>query len=290
MPESADGLNMQWMTLGDIYYKTISYAQNHEDVLLGRVFPQSEGFYLDVGANHPVFHSVTKLFYERGWRGINIEPSPVVYSHLIEDRPRDVNLNVGLADRDGILNFYESMSRHGWSTFRPELAEGYRAQGVPMVERTVPVTTLAKVCERHVDRTIDFLKIDAEGFEREVLLGADFSRWRPRVLLIENAWPEAWEPLIAGLDYRQAAFDGLNRYYVRGEDEHLLPAFASTANVLDNFVPYEYLRLFQEFADRIERSKPSVIVGLKNDARRVVRKLRSTVRGLALRGPGRKAS
>jgi FkbM family methyltransferase len=279
MPRATDDLRMHWMTMDDIKCKTISYAQNSEDILLSRVLPGPVGFYLDVGANHPVFHSVTKLFHDRGWQGINIEPSPVVFEQLAEARSRDINLNVGLADHDGLLTFFESPTHHGWSTFRPELAEHYRGQGVTMTERTVPVTTLAKVCEEHVDRTIDFLKIDAEGFEREILLGADFRRWRPRVLLIENAWPEAWEPLLDGIDYRPAAFDGLNRFYVRSEDSQLLPAFAATANALDNFIPYEYVRLLQEIADRGESRKFTVIDALRNDARRVAHRLRTAVRG-----------
>jgi FkbM family methyltransferase len=283
MLKDRDALHMNWMTLEDVSHKTVSYAQNQEDVLLGRAFREKDGFYVDVGANHPVFHSVTKLFYDRGWRGINIEPSPLVYDHLAKERPRDLNLNVGLASRDGMLTFYEALTYHGWSTFRPELAAHYRNQNVPIAERSVPVTTLAKVCEEHVDRTIDFLKIDAEGFEREILLGADFSRWRPRVLLIENAWPADWEALLEGIDYRMAAFDGINRFYVRVEDENLLPAFASTTNVLDNFIPYEYVRLFQEFKDRIESSNPSVIDALRRDARRVGRKIRSAIRGISFR-------
>ena len=187
-----DGLTMHWMGLEDVFAKVVSYSQNYEDILLSRAFREPTGFYIDIGANHPIFHSVTKLFYDRGWRGINIEPSPVVFDRLAADRPRDINLNLGISNQAGILTFYESLVYHGWSTFRPDLAEHYRRQGVAMAERAIPVTTLARVCEEHVRGPIDFLlKIDAEGFEREVLLGADFERWRPRVMLIENSWPEA---------------------------------------------------------------------------------------------------
>jgi FkbM family methyltransferase len=276
-------LAMHWMTLEEVYAKTISYAQNYEDILLARVLPEPDGFYIDIGANHPVFHSVTKLFSERGWRGINAEPSQVVFQLLAEDRPRDINLNVGLGSSVGMMTFFEATERHGWSTFRPELSEHYRGQGVEIAELSVPVTTLAKVCEEHVDRTIDFLKIDAEGFEREILLGADFSRWRPRILVIENAWPETWEPLIDGFDYLPATFDGLNRFYVRSEDRDLLPAFASTANVLDNFVPYEYVRLFREASERRGSTMPNVIQSIQKDARRVARKIHRAVRGLSSR-------
>ena len=278
---------MHWLRLEDLPGKTISYAQNHEDILLARAFPKAEGLFLDVGANHPVFHSITKLFSDRGWSGINVEPSPVVFEALRADRPGQINLNGGASDAPGSLAFFESTVYHGWSTFRPDLAEHYRSLGVAMVERSIPVVTLAEICERHVgDRTIDFLKIDAEGFERQVLLGADFGRWRPRVLLIENSWPETWESLIDGLDYRLAAFDGLNRFYVRAEDPDLLPAFASTVNVLDNFVPYEYVRLIEGMAHDLHR-KWSLIGALRHDGPRVARRLRAVM--ARFKGPGRRA-
>src|SRR2546422_7104389 len=73
-----------------------SYSQNAEDVRLWRVLQDlDDGFYVDVGAGHPNLDSVTQLFYERGWSGINIEPGPH-YADLAENRPRDVNLRVAV--------------------------------------------------------------------------------------------------------------------------------------------------------------------------------------------------
>jgi FkbM family methyltransferase len=205
----------------------LSHAQNLEDVLLSRVFPHDDGFYIDVGANDPEYHSVTKLLYDRGWSGINIEPMPAMCARLRDARQRDVTLNVGLASREAELTFFETPTIHGWSTFSPALAASYRERGIEVTERPVPVTTLALVCERWAARPIDFLKIDVEGFEREVLAGGDWARWRPRVVLVENAWPQEWEPLILGADYFFAASDRLNRYYLRAEDRDLLAAFAA---------------------------------------------------------------
>ena len=84
--------------------------------------------------------------------------------------------------------------------------------------RSVPVTTLAALCERYVDQPIDFLKVDVEGHEREVLEGSDWSRWRPRVVLIEGLDPSPWEHLVLGSGYLFATFDGINHFYVRDED------------------------------------------------------------------------
>ena len=225
-----------------------SYAQNHEDVLLARLFPPGvPGFYIDVGAMDPGMHSVTKLFSDRGWTGVNVEPAAAPFERLQAGRPRDVNLNVGLSDLEGELTLFESDPNAGWSTFSPDLAAQHRDAGIPLIERTVPVMTLAQVCQKYVTDTIDFISIDVEGHERQVLEGGDWRTWRPRVVLVEATEPNStitthqpWEHLLLEADYVFAAFDGLNRYYVRAEDEHLAAALATPVSVLDNYVPHHY--------------------------------------------------
>jgi FkbM family methyltransferase len=225
----------------------ISYAQNHEDVLLRRVLADNDdGFYVDVGANDPVRDSVTKHFYDRRWRGINIEPQSGHYGRLCSHRPEDVNLNVGLSDRETALDLWECVSNDALSTFSPTLAGIWRENGLTFVKRRVPVMTLARVCDEFVDRPIDFLKIDVEGHEREVIEGGDWSRWRPRVVLVEATEPERWEPRILAADYLFAAFDGLNQYYVRAEDSPLIARFRAPVCLLDDFIPYEHQRIVEE--------------------------------------------
>ena len=232
-----------------------SYAQNREDVLLDRLFPRGlKGFYVDVGANDPVVHSVTKHFYDLGWRGVNIEPSFAGFQRLQEARPRDVNLNLGLSDREDTLTFYEfPPGLSGVSTFSAEQAAWHLEQGHAAQERVVPVTTLAKICADHVDGEIDFLSIDVEGYEREVIEGGDWSRWRPRVVVVEATQPmttnpthQQWEHILLSADYAFANFDGLNRYYVRREDAHLADGLATPANVSDHFVPFEHTKPLED--------------------------------------------
>ncbi len=231
----------------------ISYAQNREDVLLRRLFPdQPTGFYIDVGANLPTDCSVTKHFYDRGWFGVNIEPGHV-FKELQAERPHDINLNVGLSDRKGSLAFYEFPSVSGLSTFSPEEGQVHQSRGLEVVVRSVPVTTLAAVCARYVDRTIDFISIDVEGYEQQVLEGGDWRRWRPRVVLVEATRPnttipthQLWEPILLRANYLFAYFDGLNRFYVRAEDRELLKALQAPVNVFDDFVPYEFVKHHRE--------------------------------------------
>jgi FkbM family methyltransferase len=244
----------------------ISYAQNHEDVLLNRLFPEgSNGFYIDVGACHPVAHSVTKLFYERGWHGVNVEPIPRIFEMLAHDRQRDINLNIGISNREGTSKFHECLAEPGSSTFCEEQALDLRRHGYELVEYSIPVTTLARVCEQYAGDTIEFLKIDVESYEREVLEGADWSRYRPRVVLVEATRPntnvpshEQWEPLLLAADYVFAFFDGLNRYYLRAEDRDLLALLAVPANVFDQYQIYEYHWQIGELRHALEASQEYV--------------------------------
>ncbi|WP_169975384.1 FkbM family methyltransferase [Tautonia rosea] len=228
----------------------ISYAQNAEDVLLNRVFAgRNQGFYIDVGAHDPIHNSVTKHFYEQGWSGINIEPEQEteLFDRLQKDRPRDINMNLGLSNQDRTLTFYQTLSAPGWSTFSPAQGAEMARWGFEFVERSIPVTTLARVCEQHVlpGQEIDFLKVDAESHEREVIEGGDWNRWRPVIVLVEDNGTDVWEPLLLGVEYLFAAFDGINRYYVRSEDRQLLDRFAAPVNVTDEYVPFRYHRLHQ---------------------------------------------
>lgn len=233
----------------------VSYAQNHEDVLLDRAFPRGHaGFYIDVGANDPVVNSVTKHFYDLGWRGINIEPLPAQFEALQAARERDVNLNIGLSDSAGEATFYEFPPElNAISTFSAEEAERHAGNGQPSFARTVATRTLAQVCTEHASGAIDFLSIDVEGHEQAVLSGNDWERWRPRVILVEATQPattvpvhERWEPILLEAGYLFATFDGLNRYYVRPEDAELKEALAVPVNVTDDYIPHGLNKVIHE--------------------------------------------
>lgn len=224
----------------------VSYSQNGEDVLLWRALGHvKHGYYIDVGANDPVEHSVTKAFYERGWRGISIEPLPSFHQAFEEQRPHDVNLAIAAGASDGELTLYDVPAVRGWASPEASVAEMHRAEGHEVAEITVPVRTLASVCEEHVRGEIHFLKVDVEGFEGEVLRGMDFARWRPWVLVIEATLPnsretnhDSWEHLVTSQRYRFAWFDGLNRYYVAEEHAELLAHLNIQPNVFDEFISH----------------------------------------------------
>ncbi|MCY2964675.1 MAG: FkbM family methyltransferase [Planctomycetota bacterium] len=224
----------------------ISYSQNREDVLLNRLFPPGyKGFYVDVGANHPIQGSVTAHFYTaREWRGVNIEPTDV-YNDIVSVRTRDTNLNCAVSSQSGESTFYEFPASTGVSTFSADLAKTAEEK-LKIAPRThsVPVKTLEQICGEHASGQIDFMSIDVEGHERQVIAGGNWRKYRPRVVLVEATLPhtsipchQEWEPLLLSADYLFATFDGLNRYYVRAEDRDLIPLLAVPVNVFDDFVP-----------------------------------------------------
>jgi FkbM family methyltransferase len=221
----------------------ISFAQNFEDVMLWRIFrDQPNGFYVDVGAADPVRNSVTKWFYDLGWSGINIEPHPEFFKALQLQRARDTNLNCGVGAAKGEASFAELPLRE-WSSFDGNARSEAVARGETIVERITPILSLNDIFEHHGGgRTIDFLKIDVEGWERQVLSGLDLLRHRPTVLLIEathQGSPEPnsadWEQILTVANYCPIYFDGLNKFYVPRDKIELARHFAVPPNVFDAF-------------------------------------------------------
>lgn len=224
----------------------VSFAPMAEDIVLWRALgSRPPGFYVDVGAHHPIGSSVTKIFYNEGWSGINIEPITLLLDLFDDDRPRDINLAIGISDQHGEMEFFEVDSDQQRSTFDPGLAEIYRNEGRKVTAKRVPVVPLNEVLEQHAgDREIDFLKIDAEGHEASVIRSIDLSRWRPHVIVGEASpfIPNPWTTTITDAGYRPALFDGINRYFV--SDEHwdeLGVALSYPACPNDNYDSFDHL-------------------------------------------------
>jgi FkbM family methyltransferase len=216
--------------------------------MLWRAFrDKKSGFYIDVGANHPQIDSVTKSFYDRGWRGINIEPVDSEFDLLVRDRARDINLKVAVGRESGSIPLY-SFPGTGLSTLSEDNAQSHVKAGHVMEECRIPVLTLAEICREHDAREFEFLKIDVEGWEREVLLGADFKTFRPQIVLVESTLPglqesnhHEWEPILTEANYHFVWFDGLNRFYVSGERVEAFGGFFKLPpNIFDGFVSQSF--------------------------------------------------
>ena len=246
-----------------------SYAQNFEDVLLNRVFgEETAGTYIDVGAADPELDSVTKAFYDRGWSGINIDPLPASYNRLVQERSRDVNLQIAVGSAAGESTFHVVDAYPELSTTVAAIAEQYADSGRVLNEVQVQVRTLAAICADHITGPVHFLKIDVEGAEAEVLRGADFTTVRPWIVLVESVTfgsstgeTPAWDSILRDADYAFAYFDGLNRFYVAAEHAtRLIGFFALPVNVRDDFT------VATEDLANLAMSRIADLLGLSNTA------------------------
>jgi FkbM family methyltransferase len=211
----------------------LSYSQNLEDYHLSIAFAgQASGTYIDIGAGHPIADNVSFWFYERGWRGVVVEPQVKLVALYARLRPRDVAV-AGLIGREcGEMDFHIVDRLHGLSTAKEGVAQVAQAFGVDYQTVRMPTTTLAELCETHDLGTIDFLKIDVEGAEGDVLFGGDWERFRPKVVVAEAIAPmtsepswQQWEPFLVAQRYRFVLFDTLNRFYVAEEHPEIMDRF-----------------------------------------------------------------
>ncbi|MFC4892653.1 FkbM family methyltransferase [Pseudofrancisella aestuarii] len=239
----------------------ISYAQNFEDVILWRVLKHIEnGFYIDIGAWSPDVDSVTKWFYDQGWHGINIEPNPDFYNKYISSRPNDKNIKKAVSSEKGVMDMF-FCDNPGLSSLDESVVKQHERLGFGSQKEEVEVTTLNDIFQKYVkvDSSVHFLKIDVEGFEKNVIKGNDWEKNRPWVLVVEATLPMSqeenyieWEPILLNVGYLLAYADGLNRYYVAKEHGELLEKFKYPPNVFDNFKLFSQLNAEQR-ADQAER-------------------------------------
>ena len=184
-------LKKYYRKLRYFFTRRISYAQHGEDILLESLLhgKKGPGFYVDIGAHHPHRFSNTLLFYKKGWRGINIDAMPGSMKPFRMFRRRDINLEVGVGLQSGPLKFY-AFEEPAYNTFSPHLVNDAEfLKRVPLkAVHEVPVFTLAALLDKHLpeNTVIDFLSIDAEGFDLDVLKSNNWQRYRPVYILVEE--------------------------------------------------------------------------------------------------------
>lgn len=211
-----------------------TYAQYNEDIILLALFDGvDKGFYVDVGANSPVTDSATKIFYDKGWSGINIEPIQKFYDQLQKDRPEDVNLCLGAGEKTGTATLREFVKLPGHSTFS-DAEKKQHSSSSAYTDYQVPIKPLKDIfAEQKVER-INFLKVDVEGFEHEVMAGNDWSKYRPEVVCIEaNHEAKSWRAILTNNNYKLFIADGLNEYHIAKEAWDRTKDFAEKVIKLD---------------------------------------------------------
>jgi FkbM family methyltransferase len=172
-------------------FVNLSYSQEGEDLFLKRFFAdKKEGFFIDVGAHHPKRFSNTYIFYQKGWRGINIDAMPNSMKAFDEIRKEDINLEIGISSETNQELTYHILSEPALNTFSEEIVAGHLSMAKVVVKEKIkiPVQTLKQVLDIHLlqDQKIDFMSVDVEGLDLNVLQSNDWETYRPTILVVES--------------------------------------------------------------------------------------------------------
>jgi len=219
-----------------------SYSQNLEDVMLYRVLKHiDKGFYVDIGAGDPLVNSVTKLFYDMGWHGINVEPVEDAYNELVEKRPRDINIRATISDYNGVMPLYHVTDFSEISTTNRMTAWTLQLRGHHVKKIDTRCYTLDNIIATCNVKKIHFLKIDVEGEEANIINGFSF-KVRPWIIVVEaldyltKNKNTPYEDRIKSFDYSLVYEDGLNQFYLANEHKELKPLFRYPVNISDSYV------------------------------------------------------
>lgn len=181
----------------EIYRKYIlqllfnSYSQLGEDVFIDKYFGgKSNGYYVDVGAYDPDRFSNTKRFYQKGWRGINVEPNYNNFKKFLVSRSEDININVGVGLEEKTSIFYDffpdTLSTFSQTEARENILNGF----ILREKRKVKVNKLEKILNQYSKRkSIDFLSIDTEGYDYQVLQSNNWRKYKPKLICVEKGKP-----------------------------------------------------------------------------------------------------
>lgn len=228
------------------YLLSFSHERNMEDIILYHALKRKKIFWIDVGANDPVFASVTKFFSLGGGHGINIEPQQLYINKYMVDRPNDINLSIGISNTHGKITLFGKGESASFNSNNKDI----RGLGTQNVE----VWTLQEVCDKYIEpeQEIHLLKIDVEGWEKQCLEGMNFEKYHPWVLCIEAAEPTGdnlgyvmWEDIVIRNGYVFAGKKYANRYYV----------LADKKDILDRFKDIEYLQKYYDITFWTERKR-----------------------------------
>lgn len=166
-----------------------TYSQEGEDVVLAGYFrAKRKGFYVDIGAHHPFRFSNTYLFYKMGWSGINVDATPGSMKLFKKYRPRDINIEVPISNSHKNLNYY-MFDESALNSFSSTLSKDRAAHTRYKIEKVVKLKPkkLSEILNNKLpsNQKIDFMSIDVEGHEYEVLISNNWNKYRPKYLLVE---------------------------------------------------------------------------------------------------------
>ena len=177
-------------------FRKNSYSQHGEDMMIIDCFQNvmniKKPSYIDIGAHHPYEISNTAVFYEKGCRGINIEANPVLFQNFLRERPDDININCGLCSEDKtgeIMSFYMIDDHSPCNTFNKDLMDKFLAEHPEFSVKEIKSIKMKSIStvfdENGIDTFPDYMSIDIEGMEWDVLKDWDFMSDGPKIMTLE---------------------------------------------------------------------------------------------------------
>lgn len=182
--------------------QTPCFSWEGEDVLAMKIMRDflgvEKGRYVDIGAHHPIQYSNTHLFYQQGWRGVNIDATPHSMDLFNQFRPEDINLEIGISAKAGDYPYYMFENSMLNGILSEETVQQHIARGEQLIEQsTIPCKRINDVLADHIPAgELDLISVDIEGQDLAVLQDFDFERWRPKLIIVEILGPQSLEAVL----------------------------------------------------------------------------------------------
>ena len=166
-------------------YRKVSFSFNAVDLIVDYIFKdQIQGIYMDIGSQHPISNNNTYLLYKRGWNGINIDLDKKNIDLFKIARPDDLNLNYAISDTEKQVDLFFYHDSSPINTLSKKVSDFQKAS-VRQVKK-IRTTTLNNILEEiDLENRIDYMNIDVEGYEEQVLKGFNINKFKPYVVSIE---------------------------------------------------------------------------------------------------------
>jgi FkbM family methyltransferase len=193
---------------------TGSYSQHREDIYIQAYFQHQVGTYIEIGANHPIKLSPTYLLYRAGWKGLTVEPIPHLYRMHQSIRKHDQHLNAAAGESSSKLKFFEIIP-DVFSTFDQDQADRLVASGAILAAvYEMDVLTLSDIYQKYfAGQSVDFISIDTEMYDLQVLMGNDWSVFRPRLIMCEDSLEAKITDFLTNVHYKMIQRIGYNIFF-----------------------------------------------------------------------------
>jgi FkbM family methyltransferase len=215
LPESTHRILLDFCDTRLGRYATKSYSQEGEDMILRRLLEKNKnGFYVDVGAHHPQRFSNTYYFYKKGWRGINLDAMPGSMKHFEKIRKKDINLEIPVSKSGNTQTYFmfNEPALNGFSMRLSESRDGNRNYRI-IDKKEIKTYTLEDILDTYLpdSQEIDFLSVDVEGLDLDVLESNNWEKYRPRFVVVEILH-DSLEEVISSEIYRFLSEAGYMAY------------------------------------------------------------------------------